>query len=662
MDAQNRINELIELIKQYNVEYYVMDNPSVSDAEYDRLMNELIRLEEKYPEWIREDSPTKKVGTEVISEFVKVKHPIPMLSLGNVFNESELIRFDERIQKEGIHPEYVCELKIDGLAVTLLYEKGQFVRGATRGDGTIGEDITHNVKTIKTIPMQLSKPIDIEVRGEIYMSKNSFLKTNKEREKRGLPLFKNPRNAAAGSIRQLDSKVALSRELDVYVYHLPNAIKYGVHTHVEALERLEELGFVINPLTKKVPTIFEVIQYIDGVTQKRNELPYEIDGVVIKLNNLTDQEKLGFTSKYPKWATAYKFPAEEVITRLKDIIFTVGRTGQVTPNAVLEPVLVSGSTVSRATLHNEEYVKTLDLKIGDMVILRKAGDVIPEVVGPVVERRNGMEKQFEMTKYCPICHSKLEKRQKEADYYCLNERCDARNIEGLIHFASRDAMNIEGLGENIVEDFYNFGYIKTFSDIYQLAKAKDELMELEGFGPKKIDNLLISIENSKQQPLDKLLFGLGIRQVGSKMSKVLSRHYKQIDDLIHATEEELQQIEDVGPIIAKNISDFFNTQKNLDEIKRLKEMGLNMIAANQMSVLKEAITGKTFVITGTLAISRDEIKKMIESFGGNVTTSVTPKTDVLILGKEPGSKFNRARELGITIWEEDEFIKQTSLN
>lgn len=654
MVIKKRMDDLIAIIERLNHEYYTLDNPSVSDQEYDRYVNELIQLEKKYPELARKDSPTQKVGNVVIDEFEKVKHQIPMLSLGNVFNESELIQFDEKIKKEGVFPQYVCELKIDGLAVSLLYEDGILVRGATRGDGVVGEDITHNVKTIKSVPKKLTEKVSIEVRGEIYMSKASFEQANKEREQEGLPLFMNPRNAAAGSVRQLDSSIAEKRGLDAFIYHLPNALDYDINTHYEALQYLKQLGFVVNPNTKLVNNIEEVIAFIEDAGQIRKSLPYEIDGVVIKLNNIDDQQQLGFTAKYPKWATAYKFPAEEVVTRLKDIIFTVGRTGQITPNAILEPVLVSGSMVGRATLHNEDFVNDLDLRIGDMVTIRKAGDVIPEVVGPLVDRRDGTEILFSMIDQCPICGSKLYRKETEVDYFCLNEHCDARKIEGLIHFASRDAMNIEGLGESIMEDFYNFGYIKTIPDIYNLASKKEEMMELEGFGPKKIDNILTSIEISKKNPLEKLLFGLGIRQVGSKVSKIITKEYKTMDELMNATEEDLLNIPDIGPIIAKNIVEYFYNPINIEMITTLKEQGLNMSSSGSNITEREYITGKTFVITGTLSRSRDEIQEELESYGANITSSVTKKTDVVIVGENAGSKYDKAKELNITIWDEEE--------
>ena len=482
--ARKRIKELIKLINQANYDYYALDNPTISDQEYDRYMQELINLEEKYPEFIINESPTKRVGGTVVEQFSKVIHKNPMLSLGNVFNESEIIAFDERVKKELANPSYVCELKIDGLAVSLIYEKGELVKGVTRGDGIVGEDVTHNVVTVKTIPLKLKEPVDIEVRGEIYMGKEVFDKLNQERELEKLPPLANPRNAAAGSIRQLDSKIAAKRRLDCFVYHIPNAGVYNINSHYETIKYMKKLGFNVNPNIKKANNINEVLDFVKHWDSNRETLPYEIDGIVIKVDDINEQLKLGYTARYPKWATAYKFKAMEVITKIKDIIFTVGRTGQVTPNAVLEPVRVAGSVVSKATLHNEDYVKERDIKINDQVVVRKAGDVIPEVVNPVKERRDGTEVDFEMISNCPICHSKLHRKANMSAYYCLNEDCDAKKQEALIHYVSRDAMNIEGFGERIIEDFYNLGYLKSVSDFYELDKYKDELMKLEGFGEK----------------------------------------------------------------------------------------------------------------------------------------------------------------------------------
>ena len=650
-----RYNELIDIINKLNYEYYTLDKPSVSDQEYDRYMQELIKIETENPEVKRDDSPTVRVGGKVLEGFTKVTHEVPMLSLGNVFNEDEVIKFDERIKKEISNPKYVCELKIDGLSVSLKYENGKLVRGATRGDGIIGEDITNNVKTIKTIPLTLKEKVNIEVRGEIYMSKKVFNKLNLERAENHEELLQNPRNAAAGSIRQLDSSVAAKRQLDAFLYHLPNALDYDITTHYETLEYMKKLDFVVNPNIKRVNNINEVIEYINYWTKNRDDLPYEIDGIVIKLDDIHAQQKLGFTAKYPKWATAYKFPAQEVLTKLKDIIFTVGRTGQVTPNAVLEPVKVAGSTVSRATLHNEANVVDKNFKIGDIVKIRKAGDVIPEVVEPVLDRRDGTEQDFEMIKNCPICGTKLIKKEEQADYFCLNEECPARKAESLIHFVSRDAMNIEGLGERIMEDFYNMGYIKTFTDIYKLDTKKEELMELEGFGSKSINNLLESIENSKSNSMEKLLFGLGIRQVGNKTAKMLSQKFGSLESLMSADYETLKSIKDIGGVIAQSIVEYFNDEENIKIINELINIGVNTkyLGIVDIENKNDNIYGKTFVLTGSLEnYTRDELTEILESLGGSVTSSVSKKTDVVIVGENAGSKYEKAIKLGITIWNE----------
>lgn len=647
----DRMNEIIDIINKANYEYYALDNPTITDQEYDRYMQELIKIEENHPEWARDDSPTKRIGGEVISEFKKIVHEKPMLSLSNVFNEDEVRSFDEKIRKE-VNPNYVCELKIDGLSVSLLYEKGKLVRGATRGDGVTGEDITHNVKTIKSVPLIINKPIDIEVRGEIYMSKKSFNELNKKRKMNNEELLANPRNAAAGSVRQLDSKVAASRKLDCFIYHLPNPNDYGIKTHYEALKFMKDLGFVVNPNIELVEDVEGVLKYIDKWTLNRESLPYEIDGIVIKTNNFKQQELLGFTSKYPKWATAYKFPALEVLTKLKDIKFTVGRTGQVTPNAVLEPVRLMGSVISRATLHNEDYVLAKHIKIGDIVSIRKAGDVIPEVVEVKKDRRNGTEIDFKMIHNCPICNSKLVK--KDSSYYCINDKCDKKKIENLIHFVSRDAMYIEGFGDNIVEDFYNMGYLKSVVDFYELKKHKEELKELEGFGNKSINNLLSNIEKSKSNSLERLLFGLGIRYVGSKTAKILAKQFLNIDELMNATYDDLIKVKDVGDVIAKSVVEYF--QNNQQLIENLKRHNINMSYLGKTNV-NENFAGKTFVLTGTLSsITRNEAKSKIEELGGNVSGSVSKKTDFVIVGENPGSKYDDALKLGISIWNEQEFL------
>ena len=653
---KERMEELIKIINEADYNYHTLDNPTITDQEYDKYLRELIEIEEEHPDWVKEDSPTQHAGGKIIEGFEKVTHSIPMMSLSDVFSESEVIAFDERIKKEGITPEYVCELKIDGLSVSLHYEKGRLVRAATRGDGTIGEDITHNAKTIKVIPLKLKEEVDIEVRGEIFMNKKTLEELNEERKKKGQPLLQNCRNAAAGSIRQLDSKIAAKRKLDNFIYHLPNPLDYGIHTHSEALDYMKRLGFKINTNNRVVKDINEVLAFIEEKGKQRDSLPYDIDGIVIKVNNIDDQQRLGSTAKYPKWATAYKFPAQEVLTKLTDIIFTVGRTGQITPNAVLEPVIVAGSTISRATLHNEEYVKEKDLKIGDIVSIRKAGDVIPEVVEVKKERRTGKEKDFVMITNCPMCNTPLVKKEGQVDYYCPNKKCPARNIESLIHYVSRDAMNIDGLGDRIMEDFYNFHFIATIPDIYGLKEHEKDLTRLEGYGEKSVTNLLNAIEESKNNSLEKLIFGLGIPHVGAKTAKLLAQKYKTLENLMQQTAEELEKTPDIGAIIAKSIVDYFKDEHHKAIIEELIELGLNTTYLGQEIVEDEEFAGKTFVLTGSLSLfTREEAKEKIESLGGKTSSSVSKKTGVVIVGENPGSKYEKARSLGIPIWTEEEF-------
>ena len=654
-DAKKRIKELTEIINQANYEYYNLDNPTITDQEYDKYLRELINLEEKYPDLADPNSPSKRVGGEAIDKFNKVTHAIPMISLANVFNEEEIRDFDKRIRNAGFTPTYVCELKIDGLSVSLHYEHGKLKFAATRGDGVTGEDITENVKTIKTVPLDLGRDIDIEVRGEIYMNKATLEKINREREMNGESKLQNVRNAAAGSIRQLDPKVAAKRHLDTWIYHLPNPIDYGIFTHYEALEFMKDLGFKVNPASKLVGGIDGILEYIKEYTEKRDKLPYEIDGIVIKVNDIRMQQELGSTVKYPRWATAYKFPAEEVLTKLIDIKFTVGRTGQVTPNAVLEPVLVMGSTIRRATLHNEDYCRSLDLRIGDIVSIKKAGDVIPEVVEAKVERRIGTEKPFEMIHTCPICGSNLVKKGN-VDYFCINDECPKKNIESLIHFASRNAMNIDGLGDEIIEDFYNEGFIRTIPDFYHLSEHKEDIIELEGYGLKKVTNLLLAIEESKQNSVERLIFGLGIPGIGAKNAKLLASIFKDIYNISNATYEDLVSIRDIGDILAKNIVNYFANPANISLINTLEDLGVNMKYLGAEVKSNENFTDKKFVITGTISfMSRDEAKSLIEAYGGKCIDSVSKKTDVVIVGDAPGSKYTKAQELGITIWNEEKF-------
>ena len=650
-DLKKRVEELTKILNEANYNYYVLDNPTITDQEYDKYLRELINIETEHPELADPSSPTNRVGGEVIDKFNKIVHEKPMLSLANVFNEEEIKDFDAKIKKEGYTPEYVCEYKIDGLSVALIYEGGKLIRGVTRGDGVTGEDITHNVKTIKSIPLTLPRPIDIEVRGEIFMNKSTLEKLNKEREEKGLPLLQNVRNAAAGSIRQLDSKITAKRELDNFIYYLPEPEKYGIKTHLEALEFMSSLGFKVNPANRLVKDIDGILNFITEITEKRNSLPYEIDGVVIKVNDIDMQEKLGYTAKYPKWATAYKFPATEVLTKLTDIIFTVGRTGRVTPNAVLDPVIVMGSTIRRATLHNEEYVLSKNLMIGDIVSIRKAGDVIPEVVEAKFERRTGDEVPFKMIDKCPMCHSELIKLPDQADYYCKNPECPKRNIESIIHYVSRDALNIEGLGDEIVEELYNLGFVKNIVDLYSIKDKKKAIMEFDGYGEKSLNKIIDNIENSKNSSLERLLYGLGIKEIGTKTAKLLASYFGSMDMLMQATQEELENIRDIGSITAKSVVEYFKTHQDL--IAELKSLGVNMIYKGRIAGTNELVTDKRFVITGTITgLGRKEIKEKLENYNAKVSESVSKNTDIVIVGTNPGSKYQDALNLGITIWDE----------
>ena len=649
-----RMDELIDIINEASIKYYVDDNPSITDQEYDDYYNELLKLEEKYPDLKRSDSPTLRVGGKVVDKFEKVTHESPMLSFDDIFNEDEIVLFDERIKKTCPNATYTLEPKMDGLSGSLLYEKGVLKRAATRGDGLIGENITHNVETIKSVPLRLNKELDIEVRGEIYMSKASFEKCNKEKEKRGENLFANPRNAAAGSVRQLDSKIAAKRNLDFMAYFIPNPDKYGIKTQGESLAFLKELGFKTNyKLNGLAKNINDIINYIDDLGSKRSNLPFEIDGVVLKVNSLEDEAKLGFTERVPRWGIAYKFPAEEVLTTLKEIKFTVGRTGKITPNALFSPVHVAGSVISKATLHNEDYCLDKDVRVGDVISIRKAGDVIPEVVEVKKERRTGKEVPFKMIENCPMCASKLVK--EDANYFCKNDLCPARKMEGLIHFASRNTMNIDGLGERIIEDFYNMGFIKSISDIYLLSNHKEDLIELEGFGEKSVNNLLESIENSKNNSLEKVLFALGIRHVGKKTAKILAKRYKNIDNIINVNIDELTKVNDIGEIIARSVRTYFDDPLNLKLIEDLKKLGLNFEYKNDSS--DDTLSGMTFVLTGTLEkYKREELTKILEDKGAKVTSSVTKKTTGVIVGDKPGSKYDKALKLGVKIYKEEDVL------
>lgn len=655
---ESRIIELRELLHKYNYEYYVLNQSTISDYQFDALMNELIELESKNPHMFDDTSPTNRVGGMVVEDFNKITHKSPMMSLGDVFSFEELESFDKKIQDalgyENI--EYICELKIDGLAMSLMYEGGKLVYGATRGNGVVGEEVTHNIKTIKSIPLQINDTRTIEMRGEVYMPKVSLERLNKERKEKNEPLFANCRNAASGSIRQLDSSVASSRGLDMYIYTFVDCTSFDIYKQSEALDYADKLGFKTNKERRACKGIKEVIEYIKEYTLKRDNLAYDIDGVVIKVNDIKLHNLIGYTMKTPKWAIAYKFPAMEVKTKLLDIIYTVGRTGKITPNAVLTPVLVAGSTVSRATLHNEDFIRERDIKIGDNVIIRKAGDIIPEVVRVVKEDRSGSEIDFKMIEVCPMCGNKLVRRESEAHHYCLNENCKARNIESIIHYVSKAAMDIEGLGEKVVEELYNLDFIKDVSDIYDINKYYDELCKVEGYGEKSINNMIEAIEASKKLSLERLLFALGIKEVGSKTSKILAKRYRDIDNLMLASEEELKDIKDIGEVSAKSISEYFKNEKNLELINKLKSYGVNMTYLDNNDNFKETIFNhKNVLVTGSLEkYKRDEIKDLLDSLGANVVSSVSKKLDFLIVGTDPGSKLEKATNLGIRIIYEDE--------
>lgn len=658
MTPKERAAEITALLEKYNYEYYVLDNPSVSDAEYDRLMQELILLEKEHPELVSPLSPTQRVGGLVQDEFKKVTHQRMMLSLANAFNEDDLRDFDRKVREAtGLDKvTYMAEMKIDGLGMSLVYNRN-LLYAATRGDGTTGEDVTANVLTIKSVPSHIDLDADFEIRGEVFMPKKSLQKLNEEREKTGEPLFANARNAAAGSIRQLDSAIAASRGLDAFWYYFVNASDFNIRYHSKALEMADKLGFKTNPERRLCNGIEEVLKYIDEYTEKRPTLPYDIDGIVIKVDDMSLYDRLGYTAKTPRWAIAYKFPPEEVQTKLLDIIFTVGRTGKITPNAVLEPVRVAGSVVQRATLHNEDFVNEKDLKIGDYVVLRKAGDVIPEVVKPVLSRRVGTEIPFSMITNCPDCGMPLVK--KDAMHFCLNPNCPSRQIESIIHFASKDAMDIEGLGEKVAEQFFNQGFFHNIVEIYSLMDHRDEVIALDGWKEKSIDNLISAIDKSKSNSLERVLFGLGIKEIGAKMAKNLAKIYGNIDALANATEEELLEIPDVGPIVAKSLVNWFSNEHNRETIEKLKEAGVNFNYIGSTSRAADSyFSGKTCVLTGTLAsMGRKEATEILENLGAKVTGSVSKATDFVIAGTEAGSKLDKAQALGITVLDETEFLE-----
>lgn len=660
-EAKKRIEQLVEQLTRYDRAYFVDDEPLVSDAIYDQLFHELLNLETQYPDLTLSHSPTKRVGSEPIEAFDKVEHEVAMLSLSNAFSEQELRDFDRRVKSLlDSSVEYVCELKIDGLAVSLLYEDGHFIRGATRGDGTVGEDITSNLKTIRSIPLTIDAPGRLEVRGEAFMPKEAFERLNEARAQKGESLFANPRNAAAGSLRQLDPKIAASRQLDLFIFGYGTWPEETIQQHSERLAYLKELGLKVNPHWKRCNSIDEVIDYVEEWTEKRNSLPYEIDGIVIKVNDINKQEQLGFTARTPRWATAYKFPAIEAVTTLYDVELSVGRTGVVTPTALLEPVFVDGSTVSRATLHNQDQIKALDIHLGDRVIIKKAGDIIPKVVRVLKEERKEDAVPYTMPDKCPACHSELVHLDDEVALRCINPNCPAQVKEGLIHFASRDAMNIDGLGEKIIEQLFEAKLIQSIPDLYRLQK--EQLLPLERMGEKSVENLLKAIEQSKANSLEKLLFGLGIRHIGAKAADIIAAHFITMENIQKATFEDLVAIDEIGEKMAQSVVQFFAEPKVNDLIEALATLGLNMTykdveKEDVTSALTEAFQNKTVVLTGRLEhYTRKEAKELIEANGGKVTGSVSGNTDLLIAGENAGSKYEQAQKLQVPIWDEKTFI------
>jgi len=656
---EKKVNELIKLINKHSYNYYVLDKPEISDYDFDMLMKELIELESAFPALKRVDSPTQRVGGEVLQGFSEVVHKTPKLSLGNVFDENDIRDFDSRVRKAvGDDVEYVLELKIDGLTVVLNYEEGRFIRGATRGDGIKGEDITANLRTVKSIPLMLNEEAQLEVRGEVFMPKKAFDELNARREEQEEALFANPRNAAAGSLRQLDTKVTAGRQLDIFVFNLEGIEDKTIGTHVESLEYLKEMGFKVSPFISIHKNSEEIIEKCSYWSDKRGELPFEIDGLVIKVNSLKQREILGYTTKTPRWAAAYKFPPETKKTKVKDIIVQVGRTGAITPTAELSPVRLAGSIISRATLHNEDYIKEKDIRIGDTVIIKKAGDVIPEVVEVVMEARTGTEKPFEMPKKCPVCQADTIREQGEAVTKCTNISCPAQLKRALFHFVSRDAMNIDGLGPQIMTLLMDKGFIRDAADIYLLKNYREELIKLERMGERSVQNLLDAIQASKANPLNRLIFALGIRMIGQRASQVLANEFEDIDTMFTADFEKLTGIPEIGEKMAESIITFLKQEQNLGLIKKLKECGVNIKGSKKEIKENEHFNGKTFVLTGALQnFTRDQAKEIIESFGGKVSGSVSKKTDCVLAGEDAGSKLTKANELGVAVIDEDSFIK-----
>ena len=653
--AEKRIKELRDLTAYYAKKYYDDDDPEISDFEYDMLMLELRNLEKEFPEFITADSLTQHVGGTVKEGFEKVEHEVPLQSLQDIFSFSELYEFDERVKKAlNEDVKYIVETKIDGLSVALEYKNGIFVRGATRGNGQVGEDVTDNLKTIKHIPKKLKEPIDITVRGEVFIGKNEFEQMNEERLENEETLFANARNAAAGSLRQLDSRIAASRPLDIFIFNVQKCDSIKFTSHIESLRYLEKIGFNVNPVKVECNSVEEAIAEINKIGDDREELTFGIDGAVVKVDNLAQRELLGTNFKTPKWAIAYKYPPEQKETLLKDIVFQVGRTGAITPMAILDPVKVAGSTISKTTLHNEDFIKEKDLRVGDTVVIQKAGDVIPEIVEVKKDKRDGSEKPFKMVDKCPVCGSDIVREEGEAAWRCIGAKCPAKLHRSILHFVSREAMNIMGLGENIVEEFLNRELIKDISDIYALNF--NDVASLKKNGQKFAQNLIDSINKSKQNEFYRLINGLGIRHIGNKAAKVLAKKYKNMETLEKASIEDLASTEDMGEIMAQSVYDFFREEQNIDLINKLKNYGLNM-EEEEIQNIDNKFEGMTFVLTGTLdSLGRKDAEELIEKHGGKASSSVSKKTTYLVAGEASGSKLDKAQKLGVTILSEQEFL------
>ena len=656
MKIQQEIKELRENIREHEYKYYVLNNPEISDAEFDQLMNKLIELENKYPDLVTPESPTQRVGGQPLDSFKKVEHRRQMLSLGNAFNAAELRDFSDRIHrrinKKKVN--YIVEHKIDGLSAILRYKDGKFVLGATRGNGRIGEDVTKNLKTIRSIPLKLQRETDIELRGEVFIRKDDFARLNKKRLEEGKEPFANPRNAAAGSIRQLDPSIAASRPLSFLPYTLVSYDQIGLDTHLEALDLIKELGFKVNWF-QKAENIDEVIEICQEWTDKRENIPYEIDGIVVKANDFSIREELGATAKSPRWAIAYKFPAQKKTTIVKDIIVSVGRTGALTPTAELEPVEIDGSTVSRATLHNEDELKRKDVRIGDKVLVQKAGDVIPEIVKAIKEKRTGDEKEYSIPKECPACGSEVFREEDEAVIRCTNISCPAQRRESILHFVSRDAMNIEGVGPALIDQLLDKDLVKDYADLYFLKK--EDLLSLDRIAEKSANNILTAIVNSKSRPLHRVIYALGIRHVGSGVARLLTEKYCSIDELKKVNKNDLININDIGPQIAESINSFFSEPHNLQIIEKLRKADIKLSEdRDDKEDEKQILDGEKFVFTGSLDnYTRSEASELVRDFGGRVTSSVSNNTDFLIIGENPGSKYDKAKELNVNILNEDEF-------